>query len=310
MTNESQRARLLLARQRISWPAAKAGYEALGRIRSKSVLIDGFYVKVQYNPARIISSGAVTDAQYVRSRPCFLCSANMSPEQEALPIYPGYTMLCNPYPIFPEHFTLPSLRHTEQRIDGTFADFIRMARMLSGFTLFYNGPRSGASAPDHLHFQAVTGLYMPVDNDALLYREKPFAGDSRGTISLLAGYRRAGFVIEAETEESCRTLFGHIYNVLPLPEGDAEPRMNIFCRYDANRWITTVMPRIQHRPRQYYAEGSDHILAAPGAADMGGVFITSLEEDYEKITPDILCDIYGQVAFDDARLRILAQKIK
>ncbi|MDR1344399.1 MAG: DUF4922 domain-containing protein [Tannerellaceae bacterium] len=302
-----QQALQLLAGQRQSWPLVKAGYEALEKIRIKSLTIDGFEVKVQYNPARASSSGAAVDPQSIAERPCFLCPTNLPPEQEALDIYPTYSMLCNPYPIFPEHFTIPSLMHTKQRIRDTFYDLIKIARQLPGFTLFYNGPRAGASAPDHLHFQAVTSSYMPLDNDAIAYRdEKPYAGNLYAKAFLLTGYRRGGIVIESTTEEDCRNLFTHIYNILPLQKDEPEPGMNIYCRY-VRRWIVTVIPRRVHRPRQYYAQGTDHILTSPGAADIGGVFITSREEDYEKITPGIICDIYQQVAFSDAEIRLMVQ---
>ncbi|MDR1258053.1 MAG: DUF4922 domain-containing protein [Tannerellaceae bacterium] len=307
--SDSQDARRLLVRQRISWSAAKSGYEALEKVAVKVLLVGDFTVKVQYNPARIVSSGAKTDAQSVRDRRCFLCPPNLAPEQEALPMGEDYLLLCNPFPIFAEHFTIASRHHVEQRIYARFADLLKASRQLSDFTLFYNGPQCGASAPDHLHFQAVTGSYMPIDNEIPLFKGEPFIENVHGKISLLTGYMRNGFIIESATEEGCCFLFTHIYNVLPIPEGDAEPRMNLFCRYtQAGGWIVALISRTAHRPRQYCTQGSGHILTAPGAADIGGVFITALEEDFEKITPALLCDIYSQIAFSDSDIRLLAER--
>ncbi|MDR1555762.1 MAG: DUF4922 domain-containing protein [Tannerellaceae bacterium] len=296
----------LLARQRKVWPMAKAGYEALDNVKVKRLHIDGLEFKVQYNPARILSSGAKTDAQSLRERPCFLCPSHLPPEQEALPMGERYLLLCNPYPIFPEHFTIASRRHMEQQIYTSFSDFLEIAQHLSGFTLFYNGPQSGASAPDHLHFQAVTPSYMPIDEEAGLHKGTPLLKEEAGAIYRLSGYLRNGFILESGTAERAASLFKHLYKVLPLAGDDTEPRMNIFCRYGEGRWQVIIVPRKVHRPRQYYAEGDEQILTAPGAADIGGVFITAREQDYEKITPELLRDIYGQIAFNDAGINRLA----
>jgi hypothetical protein len=298
----------LLARQRTAWPLAGAGYDALEKVKVKLLHIDGLKFKVQYNPARIISSAAKAGAQPVRERPCFLCPSRLPAQQEALPMGGNYLLLCNPYPIFPEHFTIASQQHVAQRIYPHFADFLAIARSLSGLTLFYNGPRSGASAPDHLHFQAVTPMYMPIDEEAAL-RRKILRKEAAGTIYLLSGYIRNGFILESGTEEGAASLFTYIYNILPHQADDGgEPRMNLFCRYGNRRWQIIVIPRIAHRPRQYYAEGDEHVLASPGAADMGGVFITPLEKDFDKMTPPLLRDIYTQTAYGDDGINSLVSK--
>ncbi|MDR1500558.1 MAG: DUF4922 domain-containing protein [Tannerellaceae bacterium] len=307
--SDSADARLLLERQLERWPEAGAGYEALSRVEVKTLFLNGFKVKVQHNAARIISSGAVTDAVSLGERPCFLCAGRLSPFQETLPMGEDYNLLCNPYPIFPEHFTIAARQHVGQSIYAKFTDFTSVARCLEEFTVFYNGPRSGASLPTHLHFQAVTSLYMPVDRDVERFMQEPFLESGAGNISLLSAYGRGGFVIDSGSEAGCYTLFRRIYKALPLLEGDSEPRMNIFCRYGRGRWRVTVIPRILHRPMQYYAEGNEHILTSPGAADIGGVFITTSREDFDKITPPILYDIYSQVTFSDRDILNFSQTI-
>lgn len=292
----------LLANQRQVWPALRNGYEALGRAKVKPVCIDNeFTVKVQYNPARIISSAAEPGHIDFSKRPCFLCSSHLPPEQKGLPMGKRYVLLCNPYPIFPEHFTVASLEHTPQLISDSFPDFLQTARSLSGLTVFYNGPQSGASAPDHLHFQAVTRGYMPLDTEIVRYKRKLLFKTEDGTIHLLSGYRRNGFVQESTEEEGACNLFGFLHGIIRSQvEGNGEPRMNIFCRYDALRgWQIIVFPRKAHRPQQFYAKGDERILTSPGAADMGGVFVTTREEDFEKMSAALLCDIYDQIAYGD-----------
>jgi hypothetical protein len=294
----------LLARQRETWPALRAGCEAQAKAKVKLVRINDFTLKVQYNPARIISSCARMDKLFLRERPCFLCPAHLPPEQEGLPMGSRYLLLCNPYPIFPEHFTIACRTHTPQQILSCFADFLETARHLSGFTIFYNGPQSGASAPDHLHFQAVTRGYMPIDTEVGLRQMKTLPDVEEGSIRLLDGYLRDGFVLESATDKGALSLFRRLYEALRTHvEGDTEPRMNIFGRYvEQKGWVVVVIPRKAHRPRQFYATGDEQVLVSPGAADMGGVFVTTREEDFGKATPALLRDIYGQLAFGDGEM--------
>ena len=75
--------------------------------------------------------------------------------------------------------------------------------------------------------------------------------------------------------------------------------MNLFGWYREEEWILALIPRKRHRPWQYEAEGADHLLSSPGAADIGGLFITPLAEDFEKINPALLQDVYEQVCWSD-----------
>ena len=297
----------LLARQRAVWPMAGAGYAALDKVRLKRFCIDGLRFEVQYNPARILSSAAKTDAQSLRERPCFLCPSHLPAEQEALPMGRDFLLLCNPFPIFREHFTIASRRHEPQQIGLSFARLLVMARHLSGFTLFYNGPQCGASAPDHLHFQAVTASYMPIDGEAWLRRGAACLREKEGAAYLLCGYLRNGFILEAVSEDGACSLFKSICRALQtLAEGPAEARMNLFCRYVEDRWRLILIPRTAHRPRQYCARGEEQFLTSPGAADIGGVFVTVRERDFEKASPELLRDIYGQITCSDTEIKRMA----
>jgi glycosyltransferase involved in cell wall biosynthesis len=296
----------LLSRQKEDWPKLAESYAAFEKIETKNVFVDRVEIKVQYNPARIVSSGAKIDPQAIKERPCFLCKENLPAEQESLPMGNNYVLLCNPYPIFPEHFTIASRHHIPQSIENHFVDMLQIAKQLQGFTILYNGPQSGASAPDHLHFQAVTSSYLPINQDVADFTENLFPDDDTGKyLGIISHYLRNGFRIVAFTEEKAVDVFDGVYRTLKHYTVDkGEPRMNIFCSYTGSEWRVFVIPRICHRPRQYFAEGNKQILTSPGAADVGGVFITSRKEDFNKITPDILRDIYTQIGISDEDIAI------
>ena len=301
----------LLAKQRFTWPLVERNYKLLEKVQLKSFDMGGFTIRVQFNPARIISSGAKVDTQSIKARKCFLCLGNLPIEQERLPFGLRYLILCNPYPIFPQHFTIPSREHVPQSILPRIDDFLELTRRLAPLTLFYNGPRCGASAPDHAHFQAVTRGIMPIDEEILrqISTSQPVKEIQDASLYLLTKYLRNGFILKASTQESAYRLFKEIYTALPIPPEESEPMMNLFGSYIEHQWILTLIPRKRHRPWQYKAEGDDHLLSSPGAADIGGLFITPLEEDFHKINPDLLRDVYQQVCLSDEEVTDLCYSI-
>ncbi len=196
----ASRAHALLKQQKGGWELLRNGYDSLRSVRSKVFEFDGFQVKVQFNPGRLISTMARVDAVSVRERKCFLCPENLPADQRAIRCEEGYLLLCNPFPIFPEHFTIPTLRHTPQLVRESFGMFLGFTRELgSRYTVLYNGPRCGASAPDHLHFQAGDRSFLPI---GLEYRRneeslrKPalrvgcLAGVEAGALSSALGHHR------------------------------------------------------------------------------------------------------------------------
>jgi hypothetical protein len=271
--------------------------------QEKHIEVDHLPIIVQYNPSRIVSSGAKTDAQSIRERKCFLCSQNRPVGQEYVPFGDDYLILCNPFPIFPQHFTVPTRQHIEQTIIGRLDDMLDLAKALDSYTLFYNGPRSGASAPDHMHFQIVTKNYMPIDqldiSQTRLIRQK-----ANTKLYLLDNYLRNGWIITSDNHEEASQFFTILCNALDTPVGQTEPMMNIFCNYERGQWILKVIPRKKHRPSHYFASGEQQFLSSPGAADIGGVFITSRQEDFDKVTPHLLRDIYSQVCFGNDELAL------
>ena len=268
---------LLFAEQLENWELAKKNYKALDLVKIKTLDVDGCRYKVQFNPARIVSSSAKVDDDSIRKRNCFLCSANRPAEQKGVPFGERYTILVNPFPVFPRHLTIVDITHTPQRIDESrFADMLDLAKELDDYAVFYNGPKCGASAPDHFHFQAGNKGFLPIEN------EKKTRYDIR---------------IEAENKEEMLHQFGQIYDSLPTSPDDPEPMMNIITWFENNLWTTRLFPRKKHRPCRYFAEGDDNMMISPASIDMGGVFVMPLEKDFEKITDNDIADILNEVAF-------------
>lgn len=285
----------LLARQLATWETARHSYEALTGVRVKELNVRGVPYKVQFNPARIVSSGAKVDAKSIRERRCFLCAANRPAEQEGIPFLGHYELLVNPFPIFPRHLTIPETEHVPQLIGHRFADMLELARELTDFTIFYNGPRCGASAPDHAHFQAGNRGFMPIEADWRTRIGETVVQTECATLYSLDDAPRTTLVIDTDdADEACR-FFQTIYHALPVPEGDQEPMMNILALYDSSRWTIFVFPRAKHRPACYTAEGDARLLSSPASVDLGGVFITPVEQDFLKITADDVAQILSEV---------------
>lgn len=198
----SSQATELLSKQLVTWPLAEKNYKALEAVQVKSFDMEGFSIRAQFNPARIVSTGAKVDARSLKERKCFLCPENLPVEQERLPFGFRHLVLCNPYPIFPQHFTIPTRKHSPQLILPQWNDFLELTRRLAPFTVFYNGPRSGASAPDHAHFQAVTRGIMPLDEEVTQFIRQSYASVYDNRIYPLTGNLRPGLVIQAAHRRS------------------------------------------------------------------------------------------------------------
>ena len=285
----------LLDRQLAAWETARRNYDALRDVRVKELDVRGVPYKVQFNPARIVSSGAKVDARSVKARRCFLCAANRPAGQEGIPFLGHYEVLVNPFPIFPRHLTVPESGHLPQLIGPRFADMLELARRLTDFTVFYNGPHCGASAPDHAHFQAGSRGFMPIEADWRTRTAETVVQTDRAALYSLDDAPRTTLVIDTDDAgEACR-LFQAVCRALPVPEGDEEPMMNVLALYESARWTVFVFPRARHRPACYTADGDARLLSSPASVDLGGVFITPVEQDFQKITADDVAQILSEV---------------
>ncbi|MCD8261737.1 MAG: DUF4922 domain-containing protein [Bacteroides sp.] len=272
-----------------------AHYRQLQNVQNRTFRIGRATVEVQFNPERIRSSGAKVDATSISRRPCFLCRENRPPEQHALPFGERYEILVNPYPIFPYHFTLPDRAHAPQKIAGRVGEMLTLAQALQPFVILYNGPASGASAPDHFHFQAIPGGILPVQKE---WKQCGIAErDKEDTVMLInySEYLRTLWVLRASVKEELETLFEKLYHTLPIREEDIEPATNLACWYEAGEWILTLFPRSRHRPRHFYRPDGKDMLISPGVVDMAGVLILPREEDFHTITEAIIREAYSDV---------------
>ena len=295
----------LIDRQLAVWQQAKDNFAALANVGVKEITLGGFPVKAQFNPARIVSSAAKVDPKTIKERKCFLCGANRPEIQEGLP-FAGkraeYAVLINPFPIFPKHLTVPDVNHVNQTIEGEwerFEDMLSLAETLDEFLFFYNGPKCGASAPDHMHFQGGNKGFLPVEYNYNAL-EKTLIVDADGAkVYSVENYMRGIMAIEATDKAAAVAQFRNIYNTLEVKEGEWEPMLNLLAwtvrQGDAVKYIALVYLREKHRPSHYFAEGDANILLSPASVDMGGVFITPLEKDFNKITEKELTEIVDEL---------------
>ncbi len=290
---------ILFNEQVSDWELARANFEGLKTVKTKSFSFGDFEIKIQFNPARIVSSGAKTDAKSIAERKCFLCAENRPDEQKSVDAG-EYLILVNPFPIFPEHFTIPHKKHIPQEIKPFFGDMLELAKSLDNYLIFYNGPECGASAPDHMHFQAGTKDFLPLVND--YFRLKATHAEllvESENLQLFSfnNYLRKVYCIESgdieNAKDSFEKLYKHFSLILSKEEG-TEPMMNIVCTFEKDKWYTFVIPRKAFRPWQYTAVGDEQLLVSPATVEMCGIFITPVEAHFEKITKEDVLSIFEQ----------------
>lgn len=306
----SQQIDSFIAEQIAEWPTAAGNFEALKGVKVKEVALPGWTIKVQFNPARIVSSSAKVDAKSLKERKCFLCAANRPDVQRGIDWGGRYTILINPFPIFPRHLTIPDRSHTDQLITGRIADMMQLASELDEYTVFYNGPRCGASAPDHMHFQSGNSDFLtlgPALEDAEL---KTIATDGDAVLALVDSLPLKVFVIDAADPEAGQRLFARLYDAIPVPEGEKEPMMNLLCYATAAGVRLVVIPRKRHRPSFYGTDGDDTMLLSPASVDMGGVFITPLEKDFNALDADKIQQVLDELCLSTAEINAIAENIK
>ncbi len=267
----------LFLNQQNNWVQLRDAIEQLNSIKSKQIKWDdNNCATIQYNPSRITSTAANIDKKHISERPCFLCEENRPTEQMSIPFIKKYVILCNPFPILKNHLTIALHSHVPQRIRHKIGDMLTLAEKLDDYIVFYNGPKCGASAPDHFHFQAglKSEVLMQGDNDL-----------------------RSCLSISSEDKTEALELFEEVYQYLSsLQPKEEEPMLNVISYYENGFYNINIFPRKLHRPTQYYSEGNDKILISPGALDMAGLLITVREEDFIKIDKSEIEDIYNQVS--------------
>jgi hypothetical protein len=294
--------RSLLAEQKTSWSQLRQGYQALKTAEIRDVSCPGYTLKVQWNPQRIVSSAARVDPASIRARPCFLCRENLPEAQRTILYRKEYVVLCNPAPIFSQHYTISHVHHRPQSIEPALTAFLALMRDFSPhFTVLYNGPRSGASAPDHQHFQAAPAGTMPVEADIRadgklqLLKSKDdvdvFRAEGLGRAILILKGARQDHVVSA--------LLNAIAAMRAAFQAVDEPMMNLLGSYREDHWMILIFPRGRHRPKVYDLKGEAQILITPASVEMGGLFITPLEKDFRTVNAELINNIFQDVSVDE-----------
>jgi len=292
------------------WNLAKSNYDALKKVLTKEFEFGNFSFRVQFNPARIQSSAAKVDSKSIEERKCFLCSANLPAVQRGIPFGKDYLILVNPFPIFPMHLTIPSTSHVDQLIFDRYEDMLDLAESMDEFVIFYNGPKCGASAPDHVHFQAGNKGFLPLEEDTRNGSRRMILENDSLSVYSLDDYLRNVFVIEASDKKAAVDYFNELYSQLETKEGEREPMLNIVSWHEEGKWISCVFPREVHRPECFFAEGESNILISPASVDMGGVFITPQENDFVKITAQDIAKILKEVCISNEKMIQTSEKVK
>lgn len=291
--------------QNKEWNTLADNYSALANVRTKDFYFDGFKLKVQYNPQRLASTSAKTDEQSIKNRKCFLCEENLPDMQEGFLLNDSMMLLINPFPVFPVHLTIVNRKHIQQEILAHFDLFIDCAKKIGrDYSLLYNGPNCGASAPDHLHFQAGKKFILPVDDDFHQlkneYGETLLANDLVDISAIDDGLRK---FISIETNDSIilSQTFSQLYNTLEFVRAaNEEPKMNIICNYEEDfGWRLIVFLRSKHRPAVFFSESDDNLLFSPAVVDAGGLCILPDENDFNRLDKILLTEIFKEVFIDD-----------
>ena len=299
-------------RQLEKWDDARNRYHELRNVRTRELAMGASSIQVQWNPARMVSTGASIDKKAIAERPCFLCEANRPKGQTKKSVDNHFDLLVNPYPILPTHFTIPSVKHEPQRIRDIYGEIHKLLDEYPELMVFYNGPKCGASAPDHAHLQAGTSGRLPLQMswERLSRNLTPLISlNDDENISLIDEYPCPALLIRSHTPYGDEQLFLRLYDALPMQDDDAEPMMNIVSWRCDDEYLSVVFPRGKHRPDCYYAQGNDQYIISPGALDMAGLIITPRQEDFERLTPEKALSILNEVSLPKEQLQQVIDKL-
>jgi ATP adenylyltransferase/5',5'''-P-1,P-4-tetraphosphate phosphorylase II len=287
----------LFRRQTHTWPQLDEGLQGLKRAKTRPTRIDWFEVLIRHIPHRVRSTTAPVDTASVAQRPCFLCHCNMPAEQEALPFDEEFTIYCNPFPIVDYHLTIVHKFHTPQRIAGRLGNMADLATALPGYFVIYNGPECGASAPDHLHFQAGARGGLPIEQDTAA-----LAG------ATVPNYARNVFLFREKDRSAFVARMGRAIDLLAVSSPKAsEPMVNIAVLHEKGEWVAYLFPRSKHRPEVFH---TGELTVSPATIDLCGVFVVPLKDDFEKITGDTIAAIFREVTLPDPQFHEVVQKLE
>jgi uncharacterized protein DUF4922 len=287
----------LLKRQAQAWPQLAKGIDGLAHAATRRVHVDWFDIFIRHIPHRVGSTTALVDQDSIAKRPCFLCSINLPREEEGLQFDSDFTIYCNPFPIVDHHFTIAHKAHRPQCITDQFGSMLDLAAVLDGYFVIYNGPECGASAPDHLHFQAGLRTLFPIERDT--------SGLTEATVS---NYARNVFVFRGRDRSALVGRMDRAFDLLAKTTGKrGEPLINIAVFHERGEWVTYLFPRGKHRPAVFY---TGELTVSPASVDMCGIFVVPLARDFDRITGDTIGAIFREVTLPDDQFYEVAEKLE
>lgn len=298
------------------WQLASSNFRALKTAPSREVDVFGLKCRIQYNPRRVISSTADTSPAAIASRKCFLCADNRPKEQFHLGFEGrkgrNYHIQINPYPIFRGHLVIVRDEHIPQEIWHHFPDMLDFAARYKDYLVFYNGPSSGASAPDHLHFQAIPRHNLPLEDvvdEFLDHPGEPLATVKDASLYKFDGYARGVFALKATTSKSLAKLFYRLLDCTDRGKGEEEPMFNLYAYVKNGEYRTIVVMRSAKRSHHFYSEGADHLTISPGAADIAGLFVAPFREDYDKADTALLEELLSEVCISEDEQNMIVWRL-
>jgi hypothetical protein len=306
VTNYRARVKALIAQQRETWPMLRQAVAGLSEVKYKQLFVKGSEVLVQFNPQRIVSTAAPVDHAAIKQRPCFLCIENLPPQEKGIDFGEDLIVLCNPFPVLPDHLVISSRRHIPQTISGNFDVQLDLTFMLGDewFTI-YNGPRCGASAPDHLHFQACSRGMLPLIREIESWDRRVILKTGAIELFTLQNYRLNLLAAQSDDHTALTNWFDDALQRLAEVTGSSEePMINLVVTYGNGRWTVIVFPRAKHRPSCYDAVGDAKLTVSPAAIDLSGVLVVPQPEHFARITAHDVERIYAEVELDDARFEV------
>jgi hypothetical protein len=287
----------LFERQARAWPQLAKGIQGLARAQTRPVRIDWFDIFIRHIPHRVASTTAPVDRESVAKRPCFLCAENLPPEEEGLQFDEYFTIYCNPFPIVDRHLTIAHREHGLQSIANQFGNMLDLAAALPGYFVVYNGPECGASAPDHMHFQAGSRRLLPIEKDT--------AGLTGATVP---NYSRNVFLFRGRDRSALIDRMDRAIDLLAAATCKRpEPMVNIAVFHESGEWITYLFPRAKHRPQVFH---TGELIVSPASIDLCGIFVVPLAHDFERITGDAIAAIFREVTLPDSQFREVAGKLE
>jgi hypothetical protein len=297
ITNFQTRVTALIQQQLATWPMLRNATAALEQAQYKDLNVKGSHVRAQFNPARIVSTAAKVDAASIQARPCFLCAENLPAEEKGVPFGEKYVVLCNPFPVLPDHLVISERRHTPQAIAPRFADLLALTQALgSDYFTLYNGPQCGASAPDHHHFQACRRAGIPLFEEINHWPRDYRVQQAELEVFTLHDYRLQILIASGRKMNTIAAWFAESFDHLTILTGaSAEPLLNLVLTYDSNAWTIYLFPRAKHRPACYYAEGDEQLTISPAGIDLTGVLVVPDPNHFARLTALDVEQIYAEI---------------